>query len=180
MKTANIMLAIGGGRDNTVPKENVTAAEIAVLRAIHGEDAVFDVEPTSQDALDANGQPVKNRQELARLKRIYGGAKDGNGTPHVENLFPGVAARVYEGFDELDLPEDFFKATGRLRAATPAKPKSKAELIAYAQTRGIAVDEKASAKAISEAIEAAEAAASGDGEDEDNGIGDTPDAGIFR
>lgn len=183
MKQANIMLAIGGGRDNTIQKYGVTAGEIAVLRAIHGEDAVFDIEPTDTDATDDNGSPRKNRQELARLKALYGKASDGNGAPIVEGLYPGAAARVFEGFDELDLPEDYFKATGRVKAAaranataTAPKLKTKAELIAYAKTHGIDVDEKSTTKAIAEAIEAAET----DDEGDLDGIGDMQPASPFN
>lgn len=180
MKLANIMLAIGGGRDNTIPKYGVTAGEIAVLRAIHGEDAVFDVEPTDEDAMNENGGLRTNRQELVRLKAMYGKASDGNGAPLVEGLYPGAAARVFEAFDELEMPEDFFKAIGRVKAAAPVreapapapKLKTKAELIAYAKTNGIEVDEKASAKAIAEAIEAAEAPAPAEDEDDLDGIED--------
>lgn len=181
MKLANIMLAIGGGRDNTIPKYDVTAGEIAVLRAIHGEDAVFDVEPTDTDALNENDAKRTNRQELNRLKYIYGKATDANGAHLVENLYPGAAARVFEDFDELDLPDDYFKATGRVsaKAAEPekkakAKPMTKAELIAYAKTNDIEIDEKAKVDEIRDTIEAAEAPAPKD--DEDN-IDDMPPAG---
>lgn len=190
MKLANIMLAIGGGRDNTLPKYNVTAGEIAVLRAIHGEDAVFDVEPTAEDALNENGGPRTNRQELSRLKMIYGKASDGNGVALVEGLYPGAAARVFEDFEELDLPDDYFKATGRVARVAPAaepeaaKPKTKAELIAYAKTQGIEIDEKAKVKDIAAAIEAAETPPPADDEDDLDDIDDLPPApqanGIFE
>lgn len=192
MKLANIMLAIGGaGRDNTFPKYGVTAGEIAALRAIHGEDAVFDVEPTDADAQNEDGGKRTNRQELSRLKAIYGKAQDGNGAKIIEQLFPGAAARVFEDFDELELPDDYFKATGRVKAspvaAEPPKPKpqTKAQLIAYAKTRGIEVDEKATAKDIAAAIEAAEAPQAADDEDDLDGIDDIDDMapageGIFQ
>jgi hypothetical protein len=176
MKIANIMLAIGGGRDNTIPKYNVTAGEIAVLRAIHGEDAVFDVEPLAADALNEDGKSRTNRQELGRLKAIYGKAQDSSGAALVEGLYPGAAARVFETVDELELPAEYFKATGRVAsvAPEPAAPKAmtKAELIAYAKTNGIEVDEKATAKAIAAAIEAAETAPADDEDDLDAGEGD--------
>lgn len=185
MKLANIMLAIGGGRDNTFQKYGVTAGEIAILRAIHGEDAVFDVEPTTEDALNEDGGKRTNRQELNRLKAIYAKAQDGNGAKIVEQLYPGAAARVFEDFDELELPDDYFKATGRLKATAEVeeapKPKlqTKAQLIAYAKTRGIEVDEKATAKDIAAAIEAAEAPKAAEDEDD---IDDLPPAGgsIFQ
>lgn len=185
MKLANIMLAIGGGRDNTIPKYGVTAAEIGVLRAIHGEDAVFDVEPTTENALNENGGERTNRQELNRLKYSYGKATDTNGVALVENLYPGAAARVFEGFDELDLPDDYFKAVGRVssvaaekpKARPDAKPKTKAELIAYAETNGIEVDKSAKVGDIRDAIEAAEAPKPASDEDDLDDIDDLPPVG---
>lgn len=187
MKLANIMLAIGGGRDNTFPKYGVTAGEIAVLRAIHGEDAVFDVEPTDTVALNENETPRTNRQELSRLKSLYGGAQDGNGGKIVEQLYPGAAARVFEDFEELDLPEDYFKALGRFKATAPtaepevrAKPKTKAELIAYAKTRGIEINEKATAKDIAAALEAAETPEAAADEDDIDDLPPPAGEGIFE
>lgn len=109
MQTANILLSLGGDHGNTVMKFQVTAAEIAVLRAIHGDESVREVEPVGH---------VKrgHRQERERLVAIYGRAKDPEQKPIVEGLFPGVAARVFETLDELDLDESFYKATGRLSA----------------------------------------------------------------
>jgi hypothetical protein len=155
MKLANIMVAIGGTRDTTFPKYGVTAGEIAVLRQIHGEDSVFDVEPTDEDALNEDGLRRTNRQELNRLKMLYGRAKDGGGTPLVEQLYPGAAARVFEGFDELELPDEFFKSSGRVAVAAPVEPK---------------VAKKAKPKA-AEPV----AAPAPEGDDDDDGIGDMPE-----
>ena len=130
MQTANIMLAIGGDRGNTVPKYAISVAEIALLRAIHGEDAVFDVEPLEAPAMD-EGVAVSNRAELNRLRRVYD-AKDADGNRIVDQVYPGAAARVFETLDEIDLPEDYFKPTERtapIKAAAPAaksRAKSKA------------------------------------------------------
>lgn len=129
MQTANIMLAIGGDRGNTVPKYAISVAEIALLRAIHGEDAVFDVEPLEAPAMD-EGMAVSNRAELNRLRRVYD-AKDADGNRIVDQVYPGAAARVFETLDEIDLPEDYFKPTERtapIKAAAPAaKPRAKAK-----------------------------------------------------
>lgn len=186
MKLANIMLAIGGGRDNTFPKYGVTAAEIAVLRAIHGEDAVFDVDPSADDAVNENNRPRTNREELIRLKMIYGKAQDGNGSAVVEGLYPGAAARVFDDFEELGLPDDYFKAASRVAAraedGAPPKPKTKAELLAYAKTRGIEVNEKGKVAEILAEIEAVESQPRAD-EDDLDGIDDLPPAdgaGIFQ
>jgi hypothetical protein len=115
MQTATVLLSLGGDHGNQIVKHDVTAAEIAVLRVIHGDEAVTDVEPT----LDVKRS---NREERARLLNIYGGAKMEDNKPIVESMFPGVAARVFENLNELSLPDTFFKATGHLKAP-PAEPE---------------------------------------------------------
>jgi len=110
MQTANILLALGGDSGNQVPKYGVTAAEIAVLRAIHGEDAVTNVLPL--DTVDNRS----NRTELARLRARYGAAQDGEGNKVVDTLFPGAAARVFETIEELELPRELFAAKERVSA----------------------------------------------------------------
>lgn len=135
MDIANVIVALGGDKDNTIPKFNVTAAEIAVLRTLHGSDAVFDIQPIGTVS-------TKNRDERARLVHIYGNAKDNDGKSIVGQLFPGAAARVFETLDELELPEDFFKAETRVTASTPspvkaAAPTPKAPEIEPATTKSI-------------------------------------------
>jgi hypothetical protein len=110
MQTANCLLSLGGDHGNQVMKHGVTAAEIAVLRAIHGVEAVQDVQPSGH---------VKrsHREERERLLGTYGHAKGEDEKHVVASMFPGVAARVFENLDELGLPDSYFKATGRLTAA---------------------------------------------------------------
>ena len=117
MQTANIMLALGGNQGMTVQKYGVTAAEIAVLREIHGEASVFDVEPL--DDVDRS-----MRDERQRLLEIYGKPPGSREMSAVEVLFPGAAARVFENLDELELDPSFFKATQRAKA----KPKKAAKV----------------------------------------------------
>ena len=112
MQTANITLDIGGDNGNQITKHGVTAAEIAVLIAIHGEAAVHDIEPTG--SIDRS-----NREELSRLHDTYGRARDGEDHSIVSGLYPGAAARVHEAIEELNLPEGFFKPTSRATAQDP-------------------------------------------------------------
>lgn len=115
LQTANVVLALGGDKRNTVPKYGVTAAEIAVLRLIHGDDAVFDIEPTGTVSRT-------DRQEIGRLTEVYGRQEgDRRIAPAVNELFPGAAARVFYTLDDLELPEDLFIATERKTAASPKK-----------------------------------------------------------
>jgi hypothetical protein len=118
MQTANVMVALGGDTGNTVPKYGVTAAEIAVLRSIHGNEAVFDIEPVGEVQRG-------HRDERQRLVEGYR-SKDSDGKSIVEGLFPGAAARVFETLDELELPEELFKTTERMKAVADA-PEAPAE-----------------------------------------------------
>lgn len=120
---ADVMVALGGDRINTVPRYDVTAGEIAVLQVIHGNDAVFDVKP--KGTIDR-----KQRVERSRLQAIYGHARDHDGNSQVERLYPGAAARVFERLDELILDESQFVATGRAggEATTGALREAQADV----------------------------------------------------
>lgn len=123
MQTAHVLLSLGGDAGNQVMKYGVTAAEIAVLRGIHGDEAVTEVEPHVEIKRS-------HREERMRLLSIYGGARGGENKPVVEGLFPGAAARVFENLHELDIPESFFKATGRQVAAIRNDGPTIAEYVA--------------------------------------------------
>lgn len=130
MQTAHCLLSLGGDHGNQVMKHGVTAAEIAVLRAIHGDEAVQEVEP-------AGHVKRTHREERERLLGTYGAAKSDEQVPIVANMFPGVAARVFENIGELGLPDSYFKATGRLRADTAAA----ADEPAYDPSAPLEIDE---------------------------------------
>jgi len=118
MQQANIMLALGGNLGQTIPKFGVTPAEVAVLREIHGNASVFDIQPLDEEI------ERTSREERSRLLEIYGKPPGSREMSAVEVLFPGAAARVYEGFDELEIDESFFKATGRVK---PKKAQAASE-----------------------------------------------------
>jgi hypothetical protein len=113
MQTAMILLAIGGDSVMQVPKFGVTPAEAMLLRAIHGDEAVTDI--------DINGEEDRsNREERERLFNLYAKAQP-NGTfalPVLDALYPGVNARLPTKFSELELDEVFYKAQSR---KTPEK-----------------------------------------------------------
>ncbi|WP_157384511.1 hypothetical protein [Nitratireductor soli] len=163
MQLANIMLSLGGDDGTTVPKYGVTPSEIAVLRLIHGADAVKDIEPTSEIER-------AHRDEIARLTERYGRARieDENGEkiPVVKQLFPGAAARTFTTLEELDIPEEFYKAEKRVKPtqkskASPPSEKTvdemtKGELVDYAEAKDIEIDASAKKAVILAAIKAAE------------------------
>lgn len=122
MELANILLALGGDRNNTVPKYEVTPAEIAVLMAIHGVDAVFDITPL--------GTTVDRsfREERERLGLQYP-AKDEDNQFIVLRVYPGTAPVLHTTIESLGLDESLFKPTEHAKpvAAKVAKPAKAAK-----------------------------------------------------
>lgn len=95
MQVYRCKVRLAGNVQNEVPKIEVTAAEIIVLRHLHGEDAVVDIKPTTMDKRS-------HEEERDRLSRLYT-AVTKDGVPVVEQLFgpshrdlpirvPGLAA----------------------------------------------------------------------------------------
>ena len=80
MEYANTEILIGGSLENTVIKE-VSAPEIAVLRAIHGDDALVNTVKSRSDA------SVDVRSERERLTKVYGGEV-------LKKLFPGALSVI--------------------------------------------------------------------------------------
>lgn len=176
MQTANIMVRLGGHMGNTVPRYQVTAAEIAVLRAIHGPDSIYDVEP-SDDVT------VKNRDELQRIREFYAGP---NTTRLLNELYPGIAARVPETLDELDLDESAYKAEKRV---APKPPTSAARAAATVDAddderpapkpRGKAAKAAAKADEANTEAEQAGVARVQNAEAVEDEIADMPDSGLL-
>ncbi len=123
MQTATILLALAGHVGNTIEKYEVTPSEVMVLRGIHGEGAVTEIHPNEEEANRSD------RAERARLLERYAKWQNVNGqmvdTSPVSSLFPGAAARMFATFDELDLPDSFFKSAPVRAAPAKAKPVAK-------------------------------------------------------
>lgn len=176
MEIANIMLALGGDSGNTIPKFGVTVSEIAVLQAIHGNEAVTEIEPIGV-------KETSNREELGRLMLTYGRARpEGSSQSFVQILFPGAAARVFTTLDELDLDESFYKAEKRAKPASSSKA-AKSGAADPDEPKLTAAEKKKIANAARQAAEDAKKAAAGSDqdtppvadEDGDDGVGDIND-----
>ena len=192
MQTANVMLAIAGDARNTVPKYGVTAAEVAVLRYIHGDDAVFDIDVLDEDVKRTH------RQEIGRLTEDYGRQEgERRVSPAVAELYPGAAARVFETFAELELPDELYIAEKRQPAkrAAPKKEepapaadddglddKTVNELKAYADANEIDLTGVTKKADILEAIRLhnANKADEQDEDDGDDGVETMPDENLFQ
>lgn len=170
MQTASILLAIGGDNTMQVPKFGVTPAEVLLLRLIHGEDAVTDI--------DINGEEDRsNRDEQDRLFQAYSKSNpDGTvRSPELAALFPGVGAKLPKTFAEIDLDDAFYKAQDR---KTPEKVDSDDEgdtsyksmkvddLKALAEERGVDLGDAKKKDDIIAKLEEADAAAGSEGGDQ--------------
>ncbi len=91
--TAHVM--VGGDIANVMVRGRfnpLTWPEIGVLQFIHGEEAVFNVEPIKSAKVNAS-------QEKQRLASIYGAAI-------VEQLYPGKSPVMELDMPGVTLPED--------------------------------------------------------------------------
>lgn len=84
MQHASCLVALSGDITYTVVKPDVTVPEIALLKAIHGADAVRDIKPTFMDK-----RPHSVERE--RLTYEYGAARDHKDEPLISKIFPGLA-----------------------------------------------------------------------------------------
>jgi hypothetical protein len=111
MERAHAFIALGGDKENTVPKI-VTPPEVEVLRRIHSDDAVHDIEVIGDDP------GVSKQAELGRLGYEYSQARNEDGVPHLKAMYPSHTL-LPSTFSELGLPDEFYKATAR--AVPPRK-----------------------------------------------------------
>lgn len=88
-------LRLAGSVMNEVAKVNMTAAEIEVLRALHGADAVVDIVRTGKDGRTS-------AQERQRLNHLYANP-DANTTESLRKKVEMM--RGLFGHDRLPLPE---------------------------------------------------------------------------
>lgn len=94
MQTYKVKVRLAGAVTNEVVKENVTAAEVFILRAMHGEDAVSVIEKQKMDKRS-------HAEERRRLHSIYA---------NPEHNMPDAVKKKVEmirglfGHDTMDLP----------------------------------------------------------------------------
>lgn len=123
MQLLDGLLALGGDTRNTVPLSRITTAEAQVLRAIHGPEAVHDVQPLDEVA------DLKPRDEIERLAEKYP-AKDEDGRQVVRVVYAGGPASVPLTVADLDLSDTSFRVISRVTAAPPSADAAKADMFA--------------------------------------------------
>ncbi len=83
---------LGGSRNNSVVKTNLSAAEVLVLRSIHGADSVTGVEPFGKGKRHMGA-------EFERLASFYGPKR-------MTACFPGVQPQLPETLPEVGVSPD--------------------------------------------------------------------------
>ena len=111
MHLCKCTVLLSGEVMHQVSKINVTPAEILILKAIHGNEAVTNVVPTTN-----NKRP--HAEEYDRLMQIYGQTKVG-GQPVVEKLFPGASPKLPSSLKDIGLQN-----TGDIGRIADGKPKA--------------------------------------------------------
>lgn len=93
-------VAHAGKRSYEIVKNNLTAPEIVILRAIHGQDTVTKIKPTGKrspkaieklpdsEKLEAS-ELLTNAGELRRLRQLYKDFVVDDDKPIVDALWPG-------------------------------------------------------------------------------------------
>ena len=108
MQICNCTVAIGGDPGMTVTKERVTVPELMVLRAIHGDDAVRNVEVIG----DAD---VNSQEERERLISIY------SNPAGIVKETVGAAGALPKTLDESGVPDDFIISASARKTAKGKK-----------------------------------------------------------
>lgn len=96
MEYANVEIRLAGSLENTVRKE-VSSPEIAVLKAIHGHDAVVNIKKSRT-------APTEQAVERSRLEKNYGESV-------IAKFFPGVTSKLPATLAEVgvEVPEETSK-----------------------------------------------------------------------
>lgn len=97
MEVYNCKVLLGGSRDNEVRKLAITAAEIVVLKHIHGDDSVLEL-------VHVGSSKITNAQTRAMLTISYGGDDNSRaGPPVLKEVFGPPGAPLPQEIDGVKL-----------------------------------------------------------------------------
>lgn len=103
MQLCNVTVRNGGSLLHTVPRLNVTPAEILILQRIHGEDAVVDIRPTR---VDKTIRPEILWDQLVRRyerNTAFAPRPGDERKSLMAELFPGAVKKLPATLDEIGL-----------------------------------------------------------------------------
>lgn len=154
-----------------VTKGPVTPAEVVVLRAIHGHDAVSNLRPIRKATIDK----TPHADELARLRDFYT-MKTEDERSVVDSCFPGAFPRLPLTFAEVgfEIGDDEAAPSEDPKLDTDGDGKTEiAELKEALKRLGVPVKGNPKLETLRKLYDDAMAAqAAGDGDDEDEGKGE--------
>lgn len=104
MQICSATIRLAGSVQNTVFRSDITPAEILVLQAIHGQDAVVDIVPIEK----VDRAAAKEWDRLTQAYDRSGGPDTPDGKEEVSiiaRLFPGAIKRLPETLKEIGLEE---------------------------------------------------------------------------
>ena len=118
MHLYNCKVRLSGSLYNEVPKSQISAAEIIVLRTIHGSDAVADIVPAGESKMSSiqlrgeltlmYGKALRTIEEVRSINGIFGVA--GELPEHLPGFAPEkkvkAKAEPKQVIDEADLADD--------------------------------------------------------------------------
>lgn len=117
MQICNCTVAIGGEVGMTVAKERVTVPELALLRVVHGEDAVRNIEIIADEDIDSS-------EERARLGSIYRSPET-----IVRDTF-GAAGTLPKTLEDAGISDEFVIANHLAKGKRKAKASAAEEMTA--------------------------------------------------
>jgi hypothetical protein len=128
MQIGSCMVLLGGDMLNQTPKFGVTPAEVVILKALHGDEAVTKVEMTGSDR-----RP--HADEYARLNGFYGAATGEDRKSIFRTLYPNPHAPLPGTFKEIgvDVMEDEPAPRKRVEKSEPAVKTPGTNFLAVAQ-----------------------------------------------
>src|SRR3546814_9505824 len=92
MQRVDCQVRLSGKLTHTVGKKNISVAEIVALRAIHGADAVVDVQPKANDK-------TPHAAEMDHLRKTYGDKV-------ILALLPGHSPRIPVSLKDVGLDRE--------------------------------------------------------------------------
>lgn len=118
MQICNCTVAIGGEVGMTVAKERITVPELAILRVVHGEDAVRNIEVIADE-------PVDSADERSRLNAIYRSPEN-----VVRDTF-GAAGALPKTLEDAEISDEFVISSSVSKGSkAKAKPSAVKEMTA--------------------------------------------------
>lgn len=117
MQICNCTVAIGGEAGMTVVKERVTVPELALLRVIHGEDAVRNIEVIADESVDSI-------EERSRLVAVYRSPEN-----VVRDTF-GAAGALPKTLEDAGISDEFVISNSVTKTKRKAKSSAAEEMTA--------------------------------------------------